>query len=257
MREISYHEQFAVAKQYGLPWYAAEIETIKEKTKKTGVSWWLSTTSGVCWRVKTQKISRSFRWIFTFWHVFSRQIWRWYWSSWVPETNYCVSQYLFMEIPKPAFIGNKHHKSLIDSVELSCFVLWKRSQSIYCSSFAYLFFLFLKARSSDPRFMRCRLPDSKPCRRSEAPERRVQAKTLLIILYSLLSPRQRVSVYLYICGRDISCIFWKLIQPVMQCSAFKSTVYRRTWVLIWTSFFSFSFGTSESAGLQAYDGTCE
>jgi hypothetical protein len=34
-----------------------------------------------------------------------------------------VSQYLFMEIPKSAFIGNKHHKSLIDSVELSCFVL--------------------------------------------------------------------------------------------------------------------------------------
>jgi hypothetical protein len=100
-----------------------------------------------------------------------------------------------------------------------------------------VFFWFVKARSSDPRFMRCILPDSKPCRRSEAPERRVQAKTLLIILYSLLSPRQRVSVYLYICGRDISCIFWKLIRPVMQCSAFKSTVYRRTWVLIWTSFF--------------------
>lgn len=76
------------SKQYGLPWHAAEIETIKEKTKKTGVSWWLSTTSGVCWRVTTQKISRSFRWVFTFWHFFSRQIWRWYWSSWVTETNY-------------------------------------------------------------------------------------------------------------------------------------------------------------------------
>jgi hypothetical protein len=145
-----------------------------------------------------------------------------------------------MEIPKPAFIGNKHHKSLIDSVELAlCF---ERGRKVYnVRVLRICVFLFLKARSSDPRFMHCRLSDSKPCRRSEAPEPRVQAGCRQRRCWSsctLSSPRVNESPFTFTFVAEIfPASFESSFDPVMQCSAFKSTVYRRTWVLIWTSFF--------------------